>query len=165
MKTERRAYNGGFSLLEALFAIVVLMIGVLGVITMLDVSFTAGSASKNMTTATELAQDMLDRIRTEAMSTAQPWAADDTVLQTFTNSATDIVMDTSVAALPAGNPALADFNRWKSLVQALPNGRGVVTIQLNAAPGSNHLVTVQISWTGILRRGVVLQTILTRQIS
>lgn len=156
----------GFTLIEALIAIMILAFGLLAVVTMLDVSFSAGSLSKNMTTATELAAYMLDRVRQDTMSTADPVTADDARLQTFTNTAGSIILDTNNAA-PASEPGRSAFLEWQRLFQlsdySLPNGRGVVTITRNDVKNANnHTVTVQVTWRGILQRGVVLETTLPR---
>jgi type IV pilus assembly protein PilV len=51
----------GFSLIELLVAILLLMIGFMAVFTVLWSSTRAGSFSRNMTTAASLGQDMLER--------------------------------------------------------------------------------------------------------
>lgn len=54
----------GFSLVELMIAMFLLMIGFLGVITVLWSSSKAGSFSRNMTTAANLNQDIMERFST-----------------------------------------------------------------------------------------------------
>ncbi len=152
-RDDGKSKNGGFTLLEVLMATIIFAIGLLGVVTMLEVSFSAGTLSSNMTTATELATYMLDRIRQEGMSTTQVFSADATKLQTFNNLDTKNPPSTYTA-----DPGMTAFVAWQPLVQKLPNGRGVVTVQ--TGPANNNLVTVQVSWAN--RRGVILTTVLSQ---
>jgi len=145
----------GFSLIEVLIALLILGVGMLASITMLDTSFTTGSASKNMTAATGYASYMLDRIRTEAMSPTKTYAADVTLLQSF-------VMDTGSATGPTSDPGKTAWTEWRQVITdpitGLPGGQGTVQI----SPLVNQYeVTVRVTWRGILRRGVTLTTILT----
>jgi len=174
----------GFTLLEALFAISILAIGLLAVITMIDASFAAGSLSKNTTRATELASWMVDRIKQDTSLTTQIYTIDGTKLLTYDNdSSTSIVVDTNLAADPANEPGRTAVRQWRALIQGLavpstsnymgantlrgerlPAGRGTVTItpnDLNKA--GNHTVIVQVIWQtpgGALARGVTIESIL-----
>lgn len=56
--------QSGFTMLEMLIAMFLLMIGFLGVITVLWCSAQSGSFSRNMTTAANLNQDMMERFST-----------------------------------------------------------------------------------------------------
>ncbi len=163
LRHEYNAHDRGFTIPEVLISIAILAFGLLAVMTMIDVTYSWGTFSRNMTTATELAQDMLDRIHMEAMSTAQPFSTDTNKLSTFDNDGTAaIIMDTANGN-PAADPALTAFRRWQPLIRALPNGRGVVNVVLNdPANANNHTVTVTVTWRSALPRGVVVQTILTR---
>ena len=163
LRHKYNAHDRGFTIPEVLISIAILAFGLLAVMTMIDVTYTWGSFSRNMTNATELAQDILDRIRMESASTAQPFSTDVDNLSTFDNDGTaGIIMDTENAN-PAADPALAAFTRWQPLVRVLPNGRGVVNIIVNdPANANNHTVTVTVTWRSVLPRGVVVQTILTR---
>ena len=59
--SEGLSSQQGFSLIELLVAILLLMIGFMSVLTVLWSSTRAGSFSRNMTTAASLGQDMLER--------------------------------------------------------------------------------------------------------
>jgi len=156
LRHKYNAHDRGFTIPEVLISIAILAFGLLAVMTMIDVTYTWGSFSRNMTNATELAQDILDRIRMESASTAQPFSTDVDKLSTFNN------MDTE-SGNPAADPALTAYTRWRPLVRVLPDGRGVVNIILNdPANANNHTVTVRVTWRSVLPRGVEVQTILTR---
>jgi type IV pilus modification protein PilV len=153
----RRIYKvcrnkSGFTLIEGLIAIAILAFGLLAVVTMLDVGFNAGALSKNMTTSTELAAYMMDRIRFESASQTDGLKADRPKLLSFNG------LDTALAA-PATSPANNAFAPWQQLVQQnLRNGQGTVTIVQNPDPAlSLHFtVTVQVTWGAPLTRRVAL---------
>lgn len=148
--------NSGFTIVEALFAIAIFGFGILSVITMIDVGFNAGTLSRNMTTCTELAAYMMDRIRFDAMSTTDPFSAELTKLSSF-------AMDTNSAA-PASAPGSTAFAAWQDLVQKnLKNGRGTVTVaQTDSVSLPKHYtVSVTVSWTTVLTRKVELKSVIT----
>lgn len=165
MKKARVATQKGFTLLEALVGMMILIFGLLAVVTMLDVSFSTGTLSKDMTTATELATYMQDRLRFESSARNDPIASDLAKLGTFTNSmGADLVLDTSAPA-PASEPGRSAFLDWKQRIESstLQNGRGKVTIDLDdAGSANNHKVSIEVSWQGLLRRQVVINSILPR---
>jgi len=147
----------GFSLLEGLIAIAIFGFGLLAVITMLDVGFNAGTLSKSMTTSTELAAYMMDRIRSDAMSQTDPFSSDRTRLTSFHG------MDTSGSA-PAVAPASAVFADWQTLIRQsnLQNGKGTVTVVQNPDPNLplHFTVTVRVGWSLLMNRGVTLQSVM-----
>jgi len=176
--------NKGFTLMEALFAITILAIGLLAVITMIDASFAAGSLSKNTTRATELASWMVDRIKQDTSLATQIYTIDRTKLLTYDNdSSTAIRIDSSLATDPANEPGRTAVRQWRALIQGLavpstsnymgantlrgerlPAGQGIVTITPNDAnKAGNHTVIVQVIWRtpgGALARGVTIESIL-----
>jgi type IV pilus modification protein PilV len=145
--------QSGFSILEGLIAIAIFGVGLLSVITMLDVGFNAGTISKNRTTATQLAATMIDRIRCESTAQNDPLSKDQTLLMSYDH------MDTSAAA-PAALPASLAFAEWQQDIQQnLPNGRGSVVINPIAAMPLHRVVEVTVSWsTAGFQRRVQLQT-------
>ncbi len=172
VKISGQGRDNGFTLLEALIAIAILSVGLLAVVTMIDISFSASTLGKNTTKATELASWMMDRLRQESSLSTATYSTNITNLRTFKNdpssTATRIILDTNIATVPA-DPGGTIFSAWKTLIQDpanLPNGRGVVTIlPYDANKSGNHTVNVQITWTStgsiFTQRGVVLDTVLT----
>lgn len=173
--------QGGFTLLESLFAITILAFGLLSVITMLDVSFTAGSLAKNTTKATELAGWMTDRILQDTSLATQPYTASITSIRTYDNDATAaVVLDTDSALDPLNEPGRTALQQWRALIQGaaianyigadqlrgdrLPRGRGVVTIvPYDVNKAGNHSVTVRVTWnlpSGLTAQGVRLESVL-----
>ena len=163
VRYARTLREKGFTLIEALVGIMILMFGLLGVITMLDVSYSSGTLSRNMTMATELGTHMLDRIRFDSITVDDPLVADIEKLRSFSNTGGSVILDTNNAN-PALEPGLSAFQEWQQLVRTnLPNGRGIVTIvPFDPTRANNHSVSVRITWKGVLTRGVVLETVLAR---
>ena len=69
-----RARTGGFSIVEALVALVVLSVGMLGIAALYVESLRAGRSAVYHTQAVNLAADMADRIRANRMAGAAAWA-------------------------------------------------------------------------------------------
>jgi type IV pilus modification protein PilV len=182
LKQARRYGNiKGFTLLEALFAIVILMIGLMAVVAMIDVSYSASTLSKSTTKATHLAAWMMDRIKQDTSLATQIYTTNISSLRSFDNDATGaIVIDTDSAAVPALEPGRTACQQWRAMVQGqavpsmlhyldasglpgdrLPMPRGVVTITpYDPLSAGNHTVVVQVTWQGILQRGVRLESVL-----
>lgn len=176
--------QGGFTLLETLFAIMILAFGLLSVITMIDVSYSAGSLAKNTTKATELAGLMMDRIRQDTSLATQPYTASITSIRSYDNDATtSVILDTDSAMDPLNEPGKTALQQWRALIRGLavpsvpnymgadqlrgdrlPRGRGQVTIvPYDASKGGNHSVMVLVTWSlpsGIISQGVRLESVL-----
>lgn len=171
----------GFTLIEALIAITILAFGLLAVMTMFDVSLSAGSLAKNTTRATELASWMMDRIRQDTSLATQPYTTSIASLQSYMNVARppERLFRTDVAADPPAEPGRTTCQQWRALLQGaavdymgantlrgdrLPNGLGEVSIiPYDVNKGGNHTVVVTVTWTvtGMLfSRGVRLESVL-----
>lgn len=173
----------GFTLLETLVAVTILAFGLLALVTMLDVSFSASTLAKNTTKATELAAWMLDRVRQDSSLATQPYTTSIANLRSYDNDATPaLVIDTNIAADPANEPGRTACQEWRALIQGtaianymgantlrgdrLPLGQGVMTVlAYDPNNGGNHLVTVSVTWNlpgsrGIFRKGVQMETVL-----
>lgn len=180
---DTRTGQRGFTLLETLVAVTILAFGLLAVVTLLDVSFSASTLAKNTTKATELAGWMIDRVRQDSSLTTQPFTVNIQSLRTYDNDATpSVVIDTNIVADPANEPGRTACQQWRALLAGaaianyigantlrgdrLPLGQGVMTIvPYDANNGGNHSVTVNVSWSlpgarGIFRKGVQLETVL-----
>jgi len=119
----------GFTLVEALVALVVLSIGLLGVAALQFTSLKANHGSATRTQAVYLAYDIIDRMR------ANPSAV------------TTHDYDLAFGATPTGTTiAKTDLIAWRqSIAQMLPTGSLVPTGSVNLDATANT-VTVSIKW-------------------
>jgi type IV pilus assembly protein PilV len=118
---------GGFTLIEALVALVVLSIGLLGVAALQLSSLRSNHSSSLRSQATLLAYDIVDRMR------ANQSAA--------TNGAYDIALTSTPSG---GTVAGDDLVRWKqNLANTLPSGTGAVA---RTGAGSATKFTVTVQW-------------------
>jgi Tfp pilus assembly protein PilV len=170
----------GFTLMEALIAITILAIGLIAIVTMIDVGFSAGNLSRNTTRATELATWMMERIKQETWNVEQTYTSDLERIKTFDNDATtDIAVSTENPGNPASEPGATAVKQWRALIQGdaidkylgagtlaggtkLPGGYGEVLIIPNDPNhGNHHFVRVSVIWpTGILKHQVVIDSLL-----
>lgn len=113
--------QSGISLLESLIAMVVLSIGLLGVLGLQTQSLLYNQAAYFETQATNMAQDMLDRIRAN------------------NDQAADYALTLGNDASGSGLAA-TDQTEWiEDLATALPSGEGGISID-------NHHFTVIVRW-------------------
>ena len=126
----RRGLAAGFTLVEALVALVVLSIGLLGVAALQFTSLKTNHGSATRTQAVYLAYDIIDRMR------ANPAAAN--------SNGYDIALGVTPTA---GTVAGDDLVAWKkNITNSLPAGSTTAadgSVKLD--PGTN-LVTVRIVW-------------------
>jgi type IV pilus modification protein PilV len=71
-----KARSGGFSIVEALVALVVLSVGMLGIAALYVESLRAGRSAVYHTQAVNLAADMADRIRANRTNNPNVWRLD-----------------------------------------------------------------------------------------
>jgi type IV pilus assembly protein PilV len=133
---ERR--QGGFSLVEALVALVVLSVGMLGIAALYVESLRSGRTALLRTQAVTLAADMADRIRANRSGGI---AYEAIVTSANTNAA--------CAPLGAGctPAALASHDKavWLGAIEfALPGGTGTIDFDGTTTPAT---YTITISWT------------------
>ncbi|MGO4416830.1 type IV pilus modification protein PilV [Cupriavidus sp. KB_39] len=140
MGQSRRRGAAGFTMLEALVAIVVLAFGVLGVANLLIKSFRFAQQSSYDVVALQLANDMADRMRASVDEANKNNYLFDT--KTGTPNIADsgnLFRTACTGASAACAPLTANFDKadWARRVQtSLPNGRAVIcrdstTFQLN----------------------------------
>lgn len=143
--------NDGFSLVEVLIAITLLAIGLLAVAGMQTTAISGNSFSQTGTVAVHLAEEMVDRIRSNAGIRPDRYA--------------DVSTSSSVAdlALDLEEPAETDVLDWKARLgsSSLPNATGTITVDPNTPIGNTATVRVTVSWgLGGNTRNVTLTTIL-----
>jgi type IV pilus assembly protein PilV len=138
----------GFSLVEVLIAITLLAIGLLAVAGMQVTAISGNSFAQGGTAAIALAEEMVDRVRTNAGTTPETYNGIDT--------------SSSVSALQAAlsGSAEADALSWKNRLEAttLRNPVGTVAVSVNTPTNNVATITVTVSWGA--NRNVTLTTIL-----
>jgi type IV pilus assembly protein PilV len=131
--------QAGFSLVEVLVAMVILVIGVMGLAAMQDISLGSNKDANEISRVTALATDMMDRINYNKANVAQ-----------YNN------MNTAVACPLVQTQARGDCLQWTALVTGsrLPNAQGTVAVVgtgpvlPGAAAPMQNVVTIQITWSG-----------------
>lgn len=138
--TRRLTGQDGFSLIEVMVAMVVLAIGLLAIAAMQDVALSRNVDANELSLVTNLAADMMERIRYNGRNVTA-YNGIDTL-----NAATQP---------PATQPmARGDYTQWQARLAAsrLRGPQGLVTV---AATGPANLsqsqVQVQVVWSGPLR--------------
>lgn len=126
----------GFSLLEAMVALVVLSVGMLGIAALHGQSLAASRTAQLRTQAVNLAGDMADRIRVNRLGAAAYAGAAE-------NNQCD-PQSGGVDCTPA-QMAAHDLFVWQAqLARLLPNGAGSVDYDGSADPPT---YTIGVSWT------------------
>ena len=135
--TSSRSHQIGFSLVEALVALVVLSIGMLGIAALYVDSLRNGRTALRRTQAVTLAADMADKIR-----------ANRGAIKDFETVVTST--DTNTACAPGGTGcsrtalALHDKALWiYALQDAIPGATGTITVTGTTAPA---IYTIVITW-------------------
>lgn len=118
----------GFTLIEVLISVFLLSVGLLAVAAMQTTAMTGGTSSKNTTLSTQLAEEMVDRIRANGGVT--PWV--------YHNLNTG-----SCTVNPVG-----DCNLWRDRLQSseLPGAIGTVTVVKDSPISWTATVTVTVTW-------------------
>jgi type IV pilus assembly protein PilV len=124
----------GFSLVEALVALLVLSIGLLGIAALYVESLGASRTAQFRTQAINLAADMADRIRVNRGATVA-----------YAGAAADNGCDGNAGAPAECTPAQMaahDLFRWRqTLARLLPNGNGAVQVDAATVPPT-YIITV-----------------------
>lgn len=131
MNMMKFADSKGFSLIEVLIAITLLSIGLLGVASMQGTAISANSFARSGTEAIQLAEEMVDRIRSNA--------GNDPIL--YDN------IDTG-GTCTGSDPALADCTAWKAILESsgLQNISGTVDVQNDTPLAKTATITVTVEW-------------------
>jgi type IV pilus assembly protein PilV len=158
-------HQSGFTLVEAMIASAILSVGVLAVAGMQGIALTRNVDSTELTRATNLAAEMIERIQYNRINIAQ-YAID-------TSNATPCPQNALTQPMAKG-----DCDQWVALLNnpqasGLVNVRGVITVP--AAPAgtlatllNQYPVTVTVSWTGaagVTKTARPKQVVLTTTIS
>jgi type IV pilus assembly protein PilV len=145
MKNDRK-YSEGFTLLEVLVAVLVLSFGLLGIAGLLLATVQNNTVAAQRTTATFLAQDMADRIRSNINATKQFTPAGVPQPVFYLNSVGALA--NCFGATPSGNCATRgavagrDLFIWnRQIATSLPAGEGVVCQDLTPDDGSSFAST------------------------
>ncbi len=134
-----KQFQDGFSLLEVLVAIVVVAIGILGIAGLQASALKFSKASEGRTSAVQLSQDLLERMRVNIHGTN---GGEYDALATATASV-------CLSAIPSGGGVTSaqDAKRWQNAVACtLPEGVGRATVTPAATSGDPSVVTVVIQW-------------------
>ena len=144
---EERMGSGqsGFTLIESMVAMAILATGLLALAAMQSISLTRNVDSTELTRATNLAADMIERVQNNRQNVGQ--------------YAIDTSNGTPCPQSPVTQPmAKGDCDQWVQLLanpqaSGLANVRGVIVVPATPTGTLNMLlnaypVTVTISWTG-----------------
>lgn len=137
--------QSGFTLIESMVAMAILATGLLALAAMQSISLTRNVDSTELTRATNLAADMIERVQNNRQNVGQ--------------YAIDTSNGTPCPQSPVTQPmAKGDCDQWVQLLanpqaSGLTNVRGVIVVPATPAGTLNTLlnaypVTVTISWTG-----------------
>lgn len=137
--------QSGFTLIESMVAMAILATGLLALAAMQSISLARNVDSTELTRATNLAADMIERVQNNRQNVGQ--------------YAIDTSNGTPCPQSPVTQPmAKGDCDQWVQLLanpqaSGLANVRGVIVVPATPAGTLNmllnaHPVTVTISWTG-----------------
>jgi type IV pilus assembly protein PilV len=129
----------GFSMIEVMIALVVLTIGVLGMAAMQEFAVTRSLDANELSIATNLAAEMIERITYNAKNVA---------------SYNGISVSSASTSCPA-TPVMTngDCTQWRNRLVAtrLPSPSGTVSVTTTGPASLNQwLVTVRIRWQGLV---------------
>jgi type IV pilus assembly protein PilV len=134
-RTTRLAHQAGFTLLEGMFAALVLAIGLLALAGMQGISLTKNVDANELTLVTNLAADMMERIQFNRRN-ASVYNNIDTLVA-GTQPATDVM-------------GRGDYAQWQQRLNAtkLPGIRGRVAVVNPFGPTTlnQSQVTIQVNW-------------------
>lgn len=128
-----RRFPAGFTFIEFLAAVLVIAIGLIGIAALYDDSVRVDPASQPRLQAAELAQIMVDRVRSNAAG------------RSGYVSIIGVVCTGSSKATRATDIAAQEAACWQDEVQKkLPNGSGAITSDTSTAPAT---YVIAVSWS------------------
>jgi type IV pilus assembly protein PilV len=143
MPNHIKKFNAGFTLLEVLVAVLVLSFGLLGIAGLLLATVQNNTVASQRTTATFLAQDMADRIRSNINATKKFDTNNVEQDVYYVNSSPTAATDCygpSANGNCGGRQQVAarDLFLWQQqIAQSLPGGSGIVCKDLTPDSGSS----------------------------
>lgn len=142
MKRQRllpRNRQGGFSMLEVMIALTVITVGMLGIAVMQQFAIARNVDAKELSVATNLAVEMMDRIQYSQKNVV---------------SYNGVDVSSASATCPATPQMTAgDCTQWRArlIASRLPSVRGTVSVTTTGPASLNQwLVTVQIRWSNLV---------------
>ncbi len=142
----------GFTLLEVLISITIVAIGLVAFAGMQSTAVTGNVAAMDMTIATQLAEEMAERIRINGGDTPEIYNG----LNTSTC--------TGLSTLAAN-----DCNQWKARLESgttgLPSVVGSVTVTSDSPINNTATIAVTVRWGRVITRSVTFVTIMETWLS
>lgn len=144
----------GFTLLEVLIAVSILSVGLLGITAMQGMSLRETIFGGRMSIGTNLADEMMERMRFKMPGVAAPTA--------FMITDYDGIDTSDAGTRPPASAwqARGDYDQWAARIQqSLPGGVGTVTVTQPAInPLNRNDIIVTITWPGIRAHSVTMMT-------
>lgn len=154
----------GFTLIEVMFAVIYLSVGLLGIAAMQDTAIARNTDARRMNYATNLTVEMLERIRWNSPANATLLLGGGYVYSGI-RACSDLTSctggETPGNAIAANNvTANGDYDQWRARLKAtnpdgsllLPNAVGQVTSVAVGSPAMQQVqITVTIQYTSGLR--------------
>ncbi len=160
MRTFIHSNDRGFTLIEALVALVVLSIGMLGIAALYVESLKAGRTAIYRTQAVALAADMADRIRVNPV----PLPADDpdapAIQAAYLGSGANQGCVGGGVDCTQAEMADHDVFLWNQVLQGLlPNGQGEIEVNDAVLPAE---YTIRVTWSEVGEPDAVAYELVTQ---
>ncbi len=148
--------NKGFTLIEVLISVFLLSVGLLAVAAMQTTAMTGSTSSNNTTLSTQMAEEMVDRIRANGGYTPNIYNS----LNTGNCTGTGLI-----------DPALGDCTQWRDRLQSsgLPGATGNVAVvpdsplPRGATGFGTATVTVTVTWGITGTRSIIVSAIVEQR--
>ncbi len=137
----------GFTLIEVLVAVAIVSIGLMAVAGMQTTAITGNSSSRDVSMATQLAEEMVDRVRINGGTTPEDYNG----------------IDTS-GVCGGADPVLGDCVQWQARLagSGLTSVTGTVTVTADTPITNAATVVVNVTWSGrSVSFTTIVETLLT----